>query len=293
MVMDLRARHLQTFLAVAEELHFARAARRLGTTQSAVSQQIQRLEELFGTPLLLRTSRSVELTPAGEALAGEATELLVRLQGIARSILAIADGRSGTVTLGAQGAALITVVPPALSRLAAEVPQLRVNVRQLTSREQVAGLLTRNLDLALVRGVAPDDRLTLTELAREPVMAVLPVGHPLAAARQVSLRRLAGESFVLWDRHGAPAFHDALVDACRAAGFEPEIRHRVRGIDARISFIAAGLGVGLEAAGYRDVRRVGVVFRPLRERIDATTQLAHLARPLSAAARRVADAFVA
>lgn len=291
--MDLRARHLRTFLTVAEELHFARAARRLGTTQSAVSQQIQRLEELFGTPLLVRTSRSVALTPAGHALAGEAAELLVRLEGVARTVRAIADGRSGTVTLGAQGGALITVVPPALSRLAVEVPELRVDLRQLTTIEQVEGLLTRNLDLALVRNLAPDDRLTLTELSREPVMAVLPAGHRLATARRIPLRRLAAEPFVMWGRYGAPAFHDTLIDACRAAGFEPDVQHRVRGIDARLSFVAAGLGVGLEAAGYRDVRRAGVVFRPLQERIEATIQLAHLARPLSAAAGRVAAAFLA
>jgi len=257
-----------------------------------VTQQVQRLEELFGTPLLIRTSRSVALTPAGEALVGEAAELLDRLEGIARSLHAIADGQSGSVTLGAQGGALISVVPPALSRLAAEVPELRVHVRQLTTREQVDGLVSRNLDLALVRNVAPDDRLVLTELAREPVMAVLPAEHPLAGVRRLALRRLAAEPFVLWDRSGAPAFHDALTDACRAAGFVPDVRHRVRGIDARLSFVAAGLGISLEAAGYRDVRRAGVVFRPLRERIDATVQLAHLARPLTPAARRVAAAFL-
>jgi len=259
---------------------------------SVVTQQVQRLEELFGTPLLIRTSRSVALTPAGEALVGEAAELLDRLEGIARSLHAIADGQSGSVTLGAQGGALISVVPPALSRLAAEVPELRVHVRQLTTREQVDGLVSRNLDLALVRNVAPDDRLVLTELAREPVMAVLPAEHPLAGVRRLALRRLAAEPFVLWDRSGAPAFHDALTDACRAAGFVPDVRHRVRGIDARLSFVAAGLGISLEAAGYRDVRRAGVVFRPLRERIDATVQLAHLARPLTPAARRVAAAFL-
>src|SRR4051794_15118189 len=153
--MDLRARHLRTFLVVAEELHFARAARRLSTTQSAVSQQIQRLEDLFGTPLLLRTSRFVALTPAGEALAGEAAEMLVRLEGVSRTVRAIADGRSGSVALGAQGGALITLVPQALSRLAAEVPELRVNLRQLTTQEQVDGLLTRNLDLGLVRNLPP------------------------------------------------------------------------------------------------------------------------------------------
>jgi DNA-binding transcriptional LysR family regulator len=291
-LLDLRARHLRTFVVLVDELHFGRAARRLGTTQSAVSQQIQRLEEAFGTALLVRTSRSVALTAAGEALAREAADLLERVEGIARSLHAIADGRSGSVTLGAQGGALISVVPAALSALAEQFPELRVQVRQLTTREQLDALLTRHLDLALVRNAEPDDRVVLTELAREPVMAVLPANHPLAATRRISLRRLAGEPLVLWGRGGAPAFHDALVDACHAAGFEPDVQHRVRGIDARLSFIAAGLGVGLEAAGYRDVRRAGVVFRPLRERIEATIQLAHLARPLSPAARRVADAFL-
>jgi DNA-binding transcriptional LysR family regulator len=132
----------------------------------------------------------------------------------------------------------------------------------------------------------------LREILLEPVMAVLPGHHRLAGAETVALAQLAAEPFVLWARHGAPRFHDTLIDACVRAGFAPRIAYRVRGIDARLSYVAAGLGVGLEPASYAAVRRDGVVFRPLRDDpVAATIQLARTRRPPSPAAARVADAF--
>jgi DNA-binding transcriptional LysR family regulator len=291
-VIDLRARHLEAFLAVADELHFGRAAQRLGVAQSAVSQHVQRLEETLGAPLLVRTSRRVALTPAGELLQRDGPALLGRFEGLARSVRALAAGESGTVALGAQGAALIRIVPAAVRRLASEVPQLRVDVRQLTSEEQAEGLLLGRLDLGLVRELEPRAGLVLTELRREPVLAVLPREHRLADEGDVSLGDLAEEAFVLWGRHGAPRYYDALMAACARAGFAPRIAHRARGVDARLSYVAAGVGVALEAAAYAAVRRDGVVFRPLRGApVDASIQLARAERPPSPAAARVAAAL--
>ena len=153
-MIDLRPRQLEAFLAVAAELHFSRAAQRLGIAQSAVSQQVRRLEQALGVELLTRTSRRVQLTPAGEALRRQAPGLLGRIDGLAHTVQALAAGEAGTVVLGAQGAALIGIVPQALQRLGAELPQLQVVVRQLTSREQVEGLRLGTLDLALVRDLA-------------------------------------------------------------------------------------------------------------------------------------------
>jgi DNA-binding transcriptional LysR family regulator len=293
-VIDLRARQLEAFLAVAEELHFGRAARRLGLAQSAVSQHIHRLEETLGVELLLRTSRQVTLTAAGEALRHEAADLLGRFEGVAQAVHAFAAGDAGTVNLGAQGAALLAVVPAAIARLATEAPSLHVNVRQLTSHEQVTGLLRGTLDLGLLRGGEPHPDLVVTELIREPVLAVLAAGHPLAGRPVVDLAALADEQFILWGRWGAPDFHDAVITACVRAGFTPRIGHRVRGIVSRLGYIAAGLGVGLEAASYATLRHEGVVFRPLRDDpIEATVQLAGNRRPPTPAAVRLAAVLAA
>lgn len=125
-------------------------------------------------------------------------------------------------------------------------------------------------------------------------MAVLPAGHRLAKARAVALDSLADEPFVLWAREGAPRSYDALMAACAAASFTPHVAHEARGIDARLSYVAAGLSVGLEAATYAAVRRDSVVFRPLRGRpIHASVQLARAERPLGPAAERVAAALCA
>jgi DNA-binding transcriptional LysR family regulator len=186
------------------------------------------------------------------------------------------------------------VVPQLIGRLARDLPQVQLAVRHLTSAEQLGGLLAGTLDLALVREATPVPRLELSEVHRAPVMAVFPERHPLAEADVVDLAALAGEPFVLWSRRGAPAFHDALLAACAVAGFTPRVAHRVRGVDARLSYIAAGLGVGLEDASYAPLRRAGVVFRPLLgEPAHASIHLARRRHQLPAAAGRVVSMLTA
>jgi len=288
-VIDFRIGQLRTFVAVAEELHFGNAAARLGVAQSAVSQQINRLEQALGTPLLSRTSRLVTLTPAGQIVKAEAAGLLAQIDGLTRRAGAAAAGEQGTVAMGAQGAALIWPVPSLLARVASELPELQIVVKHTVTEEQISWLHAGEIDLGLVRDAEPREGVVLEEIAREPVMAVLPRAHRLARRRSLSLEDLSGEPFVLWGRHGAPRFYDALIGSCRRAGFDPDIRYTVRGIDARLSYVAASLGVTVEAAAYAGMCPEGVVFRPLKEPPQATLQLARSVRPPLPAAARVID----
>ncbi len=197
-VIDLRVSQLRTFAVVADELHFGRAAARLGLAQSAVSQQVSRLEDALGARLLSRTSRQVSLTPAGELVHAEAAALVAAVDGLARRAREAAAGDRGTVSLGAQAAALIWPVPMLLARLRAEAPGLRVNVHHRITEEQIAALRAGVLDLGLVRDAEAREGIILEELRREPVMAVLPRTHRLAGRRRLRLAELAGDAFVLW-----------------------------------------------------------------------------------------------
>lgn len=167
------------------------------------------------------------------------------------------------------------LVPELIAMLAERAPGLRVDLRQLTSTEQAAGLLAGALDVGLVRDPEPHAGLALRDVLEEAVHAVVPASHRLAGRGRVDLAELAQEPFVLWRRAGAPVFFDRLITACRAAGFSPEIAYEIRGIQARLGLVAAGLGVSLEAASYARSRGGDVRFIPLADPpIPARLQLA-------------------
>jgi DNA-binding transcriptional LysR family regulator len=271
----LSVRHLRSLLILAEELHFGRAAERLGIAQSALSQQLRRLEDMLGTELLTRTSRRVALTPAGVEMRAGAERLLGELD---RSILrtrAADAGQLGIVTIGSQAAALNSLVPGIIAEIGRRALALQVQPRQLTSQEQAAGLLTGAIDIGLVREVDPRPGLRLETLLAESVQAVVGSTHRLAGQATIDLADLADEPFVLWGRAGSPAFFDEIIGACRAAGFSPNIVYELRGSQARQGAVAAGLGVSLEAASYADSRHRHVRFLQLTGApITARIQLA-------------------
>lgn len=262
-VIDVSARHLRSFLAVAEELHFGRAAERLGIGQSAVSQQVRRLETAVGTELLTRSSRRVALTAAGEEMRRGAERLIADLDRTAERAHAAAAGRAGIVTVGCQAATLNTLVPQMIAAAADRAPDLHVELRQITSEEQATGIVAGAIDIGLVREVDPRPGLRLETLFDEPVDAVLPHTHRLADRPQLELAELADEPFVLWGRSGSPAFFDNLIVACRSAGFSPRIAYEMRGSQARQGLVAVSLGVSLEAASYARARHRDVRFVPL------------------------------
>jgi DNA-binding transcriptional LysR family regulator len=274
-VIDLSVRHLQAFVAVADELHFGRAAERLGIAQSALSQRIRRLEDAVNAQLLVRTSRRVALTPAGEVLRDGARRVLADLERVVGATHGASAGEIGTIAIGAQGAALNHLVPAVVAALAERAPGVRVELSQLTSEEQAVAIAAGAVDVGFIREADPRPGLTLEPVHEEPVCAVVPSSHPRAREPELSLGDLAHEPFVLWRRAGAPGFFDDLTTACRRAGFTPHIAYEIRGIQARLGLVAAGLGVSLEAASYASTSHSGVRFVPLAgDPVKARIQLA-------------------
>src|SRR5579862_2353604 len=205
-------RQLRYFVAVAEELHFRRAAARLHVSQPPISQQIRALEAEIGCLLLSRTRRRVELTPAGEAFLGDARALLAGLDAAVAATRRVASGQTGRLRVGFVGSALLSVVPGIVHGFREARPGVEVELRERPTTEGLRGVLEGTVDVGLVRAPIEDaDELRCVRVLRERTVAALPANHPLAALRRIPLARLAAEPLVLFPRDQAPGFHDLLM----------------------------------------------------------------------------------
>jgi DNA-binding transcriptional LysR family regulator len=262
-------RHLRYFVAVAEERHFGRAAARLHIAQPPLSQQIRRLEAELGEPLLYRTTRSVELSPAGEVLLDRGREILAEVDAAIEDARRAARGEYGRLAIGFTGSCTYTMLPALAAALRRELPGVVLDLRgELLTPAQVGRLLDGTLDLGLLRPPVRERDLCTEVLHSETLLAVLPETHPLAEAEAVPLEHLQHEPFVTYPSHFRSVVHDAVEDACAAHGFKPLATHEVAETATLVSFVAAGLGVSLVPASVRNMTVAGAVYRPLEH--DAT-----------------------
>ncbi len=260
----IQLRHLRYFIALAEELHFGRAAARLRIAQPALSQQIRVLEDAVGCVLLERRPQ-VALTPAGRVFLEEARQTLLRVQQGVDATQRIARGESATLTVGFAASAVLTLVPEIIRRYRERFPAVALDLRELSPPEEVELVRTGAVEVAFVREIADAPELVYTTLVREPLVALLPPGHALADAECVDVRALAAEPFVHFPREIAPTLYDQVMSACTAAGFVPRVVQQVREWLTELSLVEAGVGVALVPASFARVRWGGVVVRPLSD----------------------------
>jgi DNA-binding transcriptional LysR family regulator len=257
-------RQLRYFVAVAEELHFRRAAARLHISQPPLSQQIKALEEELGCRLLTRTRRRVELTAAGAAFLRDARAMLAELDVAAATARAIDAGQAGVLRVNFVGSALLSIVPGMVQRFRRARPGVEVEVRERSTADQLRALASGVVDVALVRPpIEPDPALRCEVVMRERTVAAIPEGHPLAALRRVPLRRLAGEPLVLFPRRQAPGFHDLLIGRLAATGVSPQVVQYAPEMLTIIGLVAAGIGVSPVPASVAALALPGVEYRPL------------------------------
>lgn len=216
-------RHLAAFLAVAEELHFGRAAARLHLTQSALSQQIKRLERDIGVELVSRTSRVVRLTPAGHAFRADAERILGGVHRATDTARHIAAGHTGKINIGFNGRAGQLVMPRSLARLHANHPNITPKLSAARSGPQLAALARDELDVGLLYGEPAEGRLRSRSLLALPIGALVGAGHEWADRPSVPTRELATQPCVMFHRDQSPAMHDALMAACARVHVSPRI----------------------------------------------------------------------
>jgi DNA-binding transcriptional LysR family regulator len=263
-------RHLRYFVAVAEELHFGRAAKRVHVAQPSLSRQIRDLEAEIGARLFVRNRRGVSLTEAGSELLGHARTVIDRLGLAFESARRAARGDSGLLR--------VAYVPTmAVTRLAATVrafrrlhPAVTIVLREAWPDAQQRQLLRGDIDLGFARGPIAEPGLDSEVALEEEIVVALPAGHRLASKRVLSLRALAAEPFVVPDRLRGSGFHDQVVALCRSAGFSPRAVQDAAHLEFAVA-VASGAGVALVPESIRSFGRAGLVFRSLRER--PTTQV--------------------
>ena len=285
----MELRQLRYFVAVAEELHFRRAAARLHISQPPLSQQIHALETELGCTLLERTRRRVELTPAGEAFLRDARAMLAELDVAVSTARAIDAGQSGVLRVSFVGSALLSIVPAAVQRFRRARPGVEVELRERSTAEQLRALSTGVVDVALVRPpIRSDIDLHLHEVMRERTIAAIPEEHELAQLRRIPLRRLAAEPLVLFPRAQAPGYHDQIIGRLAATGTTPHVVQYAPEMMTIIGLVAAGIGVSPVPASMEHLAIDGVTYRPLSGAPDA--ELVALTR--TGEASPLAEAFV-
>jgi DNA-binding transcriptional LysR family regulator len=261
----MELRHLRYFVAVAEELHFSRAAQRLHVAQPAVSEQVRKLEEELGVRLLNRTKREVCLTEAGSALLPEARRVLLQVD-IARLATHQVRARDSVrLRIGYTPASLPASMPTALRRLAVSIRDLEATLEPGFGLELIAAVRGERLDAAIVSLPAPTAGLRTTELGQERAVAALPVMHRHAVRPAIRLDQMAPERIVVLPREASRPFYDAVLAACRSAGLSPAlVETRGTCVEPALLAIASGAGIGLLPESVADrYSTPGVRFVPI------------------------------
>lgn len=253
------------FVAVAEELHFGRAAQRLHMTQPPLTQAIAQLERLLQVRLFDRTKRSVQLTAAGEALLPQARELLARALSLPAQARAAAGGQIGRLRLAFVSTIGFAALPQWLRAFRARYPQLQLELIEATGDVQLQALARGDIDAGFMLhspGFAPPG-LERLSVQHEPVLLALPEQHPLARAGRLTLAAVLAEPLVLFPRRILPSLHDALFAMYHAGGREPRVAQEAIQMQTIVNLVSAGLGLAWVPQSVREFQRSGVVYRQL------------------------------
>ncbi|MNF67179.1 HTH-type transcriptional regulator BenM [compost metagenome] len=262
----MELRHLRYFIAVAEELHFGRAAEQLGISQPPLSQQIQALEEEIGARLLERTNRRVELTEAGRLFLDESRQVLAQVDKAVQLARRAQRGELGELKVGFTSSAPFTsTVPRSIHAFRQAYPDVHLELHEMSSAETVKALLEDSVQVGVIRPLALPDNLQAEELFREPLVAVLRADHPLAEGSEegLAIATLAEEPFVFFPRTFGTGLYDQLIALAREAGYSPRIAQEASEAMTIIGLVSAGLGVSVLPASFRRTRVDGVVYRTL------------------------------
>jgi DNA-binding transcriptional LysR family regulator len=264
-LMELR--HLRYFIAVAEELHFGRAAERLHIAQPPLSRQIRDLEREVGTPLFERVPRGVELTPAGRAFLPEARLTLGQAERAQRTAQRAARGEIGRLRVGfVEAATYRGILPDVLGFFRMHLPDIGISLLEMDPVEQAEAFRDGRIDLGILHSPPADaDRwLRVEPVYADSLVAAIPRTHELAARKRITLANLAAEPFVLFPRYAAPALYDDIIAHCRDAGFSPRIVQEAEGWHTLAGLVGAGVGVAFVPRSFTNFQRPGVVYRPVR-----------------------------
>lgn len=261
----MELRHLRYFMAVAEEMHFGRAAQKLYVVQPAVSKQIAALERELGFELFSRTKRRVELTPAGAAFVPEIRDILARIDRAVEHARDAAKGYVGNLAVGFIGPAMDSVLPRILPMYRERYPEVRISLDELTTAAQLTRLRDGSLDIGLLRLPIDDTQVEVRPILAERMVIALHENDPLTQKPAVEMTDVVSAPFVMIPRSEEAGLHDTTVALCRMAGFSPTVVQEARGLHSLLGLVAAGMGVTLVPESVENLARAGVVYRPIAD----------------------------
>ncbi|KAB8036364.1 LysR family transcriptional regulator [Janthinobacterium aquaticum] len=271
----MELRHLRYFVAVAEELHFTRAAERLHIGQPPLSQQIQALEAELGAQLFERSKRSVRLTEAGRLFLLDARQILALSERAAVTAQRAQRGEAGELRIGFTFSTPFTpYFATVINRYRQQFPHVTLTLHEMATLHQLTAISARQMDLGLVRPPETDcpADITLTELRRDPLMLVLPTAHRLAAQETIAIADMAGEDFVMYPKDAGTGIYLQILRLCRAAGFTPHVAQEANEASTIIGLVAAGCGISVLPSSFDRIRMDGICYRPIAD-AEATTSL--------------------
>jgi DNA-binding transcriptional LysR family regulator len=263
MNQNIDLRHLRYFLAVAEELHFGRAAQRLHIAQPPLSQQIRRLEQEIGFPLFLRSSRSVKLTPAGKSLVDRARRTLRKVDEDLEAVRSVARGEVGLLRVGFVGSSMLTRLPSILRKYRRMYESVQLHLDEIHTSQIIEALREGSIDVALARDAGTPEGLQVEPVLVEPLLAVVPSKHPLASRRLIPIAQLKDEPFVFFPRSAGSYAWENTIRLCEQQGFRPNIVQEAPQWLTVVRLVGAGLGVTIMPASVEKIAAPDVVCRKL------------------------------
>jgi LysR family transcriptional regulator, benzoate and cis,cis-muconate-responsive activator of ben and cat genes len=268
----MELRQLQYFLGVANELHFSKAAEKLFIAQPALSRQIQALEENLGVLLFERDKRNVRLTPAGQYLHEEAAGVLSQIENITKRTQLIHSGEEGEIRIGHPGSAIYSVIPPLLSKLRNDFPQMKANLSEILEIDLFGFLKNYQIDVGFIREPFVDNQLNTKVLLKESFALVLPENHWITNENFINLAQIKDEPFVLPPRHAGSTYYDLLVRMCEREKFSPNVVHESIHGATILRLVEYNLGISIMPISYRLSTAMRVKFIELKY-IPERTQL--------------------
>lgn len=261
----MELRHLRYFVAVADELHFGRAAERLHIAQPPLSQQIKQLENELGFDLFHRTKRSVVLTEAGGVFLAEVRKIFMQLEQAVQVGQQTSRGELGKLVIGFVSSMAYNVLPDILRKFRSHFPGVTLELHELTTDEQWKWLSDRRIDIGFVRPPVDEVAFCTETVFWEALVVALPEGHHLANQVDITVNSLRNEQFLLFPRPFSPGLYDAIISVCQQAGFSPMVTQEAIQMQTIVSLVAGQMGVAIVPASLQRLQRQGVVYKEMRE----------------------------
>jgi len=265
----MELRHLRYFVAVAEELHFTRAAERLNMAQPPLSQQIRQLESELGVQLFQRTKRQVQLTAAGKNFLKNVYKILIDLDKTCDSAQRAQKGEIGNIVVGFTGTATYDILPKLLQPYRSEFPFVDISVLQLSTTDQIQSLLNGEINIGILCAPIKNSQLNFEVIHQEPFIIAMPRNHPLASkSGPIEVQEFSKELFIMIPRNSGQIYYDTIINICHNAGFSPNITQEVHELHTSISLVAAGMGVALVPDSIQNLRVRGITYRQLKNSVS-------------------------